>query len=60
MCLDDIKLDLGSEWSLFEKRTAHSVNHMFSLLCIFVVLFFLGGNLVLIALVPGHCFLLLR
>ena len=44
----------------FWKRAAHSVTHMFSLLCLFVVLVvshlgFEGGNLVLISPVPGHC-----
>ena len=47
--------------AIFSERTAHSVNHMFSLLCLFVVLVvshlgFKGGNLVLIAPVPGQCF----
>ena len=50
-------------WPPFGKRASHSVNHMISLLCIFVVLVvshlgFDDGNLVLIAPVPGHCFLL--
>ena len=45
----------------FWRRAANSVNHMLSLLCLFVVLVvsilcFEGGNLVLIAPVPGHCF----
>ena len=44
----------------FWERAAHSVNHMFSLLCLFVALVvshfgFEGRNLVLIASVPGHC-----
>ena len=39
----------------------HSDNHIFSLLCPFVVLVvshlgFKGGNLFPISLVPGHCF----
>ena len=43
------------------ERAAHSVNHMFSLLCQFVGLvvshlYFKGGNLILIGPVPGHCF----
>ena len=43
------------------ERAAQSVNNMFSLLCPFVVSFvshlgFKGGNLVLIAPVPGHFF----
>ena len=42
------------------ERAVHSVNHMFSLLCQFVILVasHLGleaANLVLIAPVPGHC-----
>ena len=41
-------------------RAAHSVNRIFSLLCIFVALVvshfgFEGRTLVLIASVPGHC-----
>ena len=45
----------------FWERTAHSVNQMFSLLCLFVVLDIShlrleGGNLVLIAPGPGHFF----
>ena len=44
----------------FWERAAHSVNHMFSLLYLFVVLVvshlgFEGGNLNLIAPFPGHC-----
>ena len=44
----------------FWERAAHSVNHMFSSLCLFAVLFvshlgFEGGNLALIAQVPDHC-----
>ena len=45
----------------FWERAAHSVNHMFSLLCPFVALVvshsgFKGWNLILIVPVPGHCF----
>ena len=45
----------------FWEIAAHSVKHMFSLLCPFVVLVvshlgFNDGNSVLIAPVPGHCF----
>ena len=59
VCLDDISLDLGSLLASFWERAANSVNHMFSLLCPFVVLDvphlgFEGGNLVLITPVPGH------
>ena len=48
----------------FWERAAYSVNHMFSLLCLFVVLVvshlgFEDGNLVLTAPVLGHCFVLL-
>ena len=44
----------------FWERATHSVNHMLSLLCLFVVLVVLplgfeGGNFGLIALVAGHC-----
>ena len=44
----------------FWERAAHSVNRMFSLLCLFVALVvshfgFEGRNLVLIVSVPGHC-----
>ena len=44
----------------FWERTTHSVNHMFSLLCLFVSLVvshfgFEGRTLDLIASVPGHC-----
>ena len=44
----------------YRERTAHSVNRMFSLLCVFVALVvshfgFDGWTLVLIASVPGHC-----
>ena len=44
----------------FWKRAAHSVNRMFSLLCLSVALDvshfgFEGRTLVLIASVPGHC-----
>ena len=44
----------------FWKRTAHSVNRLFSFLCIFVALVvshlgFEDRTLVLIASVPGHC-----
>ena len=45
----------------FWERAAHSVNHVVSLLCLFVVLVvshlrFEGGNLVLLFVtVPGHC-----
>ena len=43
----------------FWERAAHSVNRMFSLLCLFVALVvslfgFKGRTLVLIASVPGH------
>ena len=43
----------------FSEKAAHLVNHMFPLLCLFVVLVvshlgFEDENLVLIALVPGH------
>ena len=42
------------------EKSAHSVNRMFSLLCLFVALVvshlgFEGRTLVLIASVPGHC-----
>ena len=40
------------------KRAAHSVNNVFSLVCLPVVCFhftFEGGNLVLIASVPDKC-----
>ena len=45
----------------FLERAANSVNHMFPLLCIFVVsvvshLGFEDGTFVLITPVPGHCF----
>ena len=45
----------------FLEIAVHSVYHMFSLVCIFVVLVvsnlgFMGGNLVLIVPVTGHCF----
>ena len=45
----------------FWEGVAHSVNYMFSLLCLFVVLVvshlgFKGRSLVLIAPVPGDCF----
>ena len=48
----------------FWEKAAHSVNRMFSLLCLYVALVvfhfsFEGGTLVLIALVPGHCLLLI-
>ena len=44
----------------FLERAVHSVNHMFSLLCLFVTLVashfgFEGRTLVLIASSPGHC-----
>ena len=44
----------------FLERAAHSVDHIFSLLCLFVPLVVLhfgfdGGTLILIALVPGNC-----
>ena len=44
----------------FWERAAHSVNRMFSLLCLYVALVvfhfsFEGGTLVLIASVSGHC-----
>ena len=43
------------------ERDAYSVNQLYSLLCLFVVLVvsylgLKGGNLVLIAPVPGHSF----
>ena len=46
----------------FWERTVHSGNHMFSLLCPFVVLVvsdlgFKGGHLILIASIPDHCYL---
>ena len=46
----------------FLKRVAHSVNHVFSLLCLSVALAvahfgFEGRTLVLVASVPGHCVL---
>ena len=46
----------------FLESAAQSVNRMFSLLCLFVVLVvsysgFEDGNLVLIPPVPGNCFL---
>ena len=55
---DDIYLDLA-EWPPFGEKFAHRVNHMFPLLCLFVVLVvshlcFEEGNFVLIAPVPGH------
>ena len=45
----------------FWETATHSINHMFSLLCRFVVLVvsrlgFKSRNLGLIAPVPGHCF----
>ena len=45
----------------FWERAAHSFNHVFTLLCPFIVLAvshlgFKGGNLVLIVPVPGHWF----
>ena len=45
----------------FWEKAAHSVYRVIFLLCLFVVLVisylgFKGGNLVLIASVPGHCF----
>ena len=48
----------------FWKRAVHSVNHVFSLLCLCVALIvshfgFEGKTLVLIASVPGHCYFLL-
>ena len=48
----------------FRERVTYSVNHMFSLLCLFVVLVvsrsgFGDGSLVLVAPVPGRCFILL-
>ena len=44
----------------FSKRAAHSINHMFSLLCLFVaiVVFHFGfetRTLALIASIPGNC-----
>ena len=44
----------------FRERAAHSVNHVFPLLCIFVALVvsqfgFEGRTLDLIASVPAHC-----
>ena len=44
----------------FWERAAHSVNRVFSLLCLFVALVvspfcFQGRTLVLIASIPGHC-----
>ena len=46
--------------AIFWERAAHSFNHMFSLLCLFVALVvsyfvFDGEPLVLIASVSGHC-----
>ena len=46
----------------FWERAVHSVNRMFSLLCLFVALVvshfgFEGWTLVLITSVPGHCFI---
>ena len=48
----------------FWERAAHSVNHIFSLFCVFVVLVvshlgFEGGDLVLIVPAHGHCIPLL-
>ena len=47
---------MGTFW----EKAAHSVNRMFSLLCLFVALIvshflFESGTLVLIASAPGHC-----
>ena len=44
----------------FCERAPHSVNHIFSLYCLFVILVvscvgFESGTVVLIALIPGHC-----
>ena len=60
MCLDDIELGLGSCVAFFLERVAHSFDHMFFLLCPFVVLVvshfdFEGMNLVLIAPDHGQC-----
>ena len=47
MCPDDIYLDLA-EWPPFGEKVAHLVNHMFPLLCLFVVFscfpFMFGGR----------------
>ena len=48
------------KWPPFGERAAHSVNRMFTLICLFVSLVvsdfgFEGRALVLIASVPGHC-----
>ena len=45
---------------IFWERAAHSINHIFSLLCLFVALVvshfgFESGTLILIVSVPGHC-----
>ena len=46
--------------AIYWGRAAHSINRMFSLLCLFVALVvshfgFEGGTLALIVTVPGHC-----
>ena len=38
ICLDDIKLSLGSCVVIFWERAARSVIHMISVLCIFIIL----------------------
>ena len=58
MCLNDIELGLGSCVAFFLERVAHSFDHMFFLLCPFLVLVvsdFESRNLVLIAPVHSHC-----
>ena len=55
-----IYLGLCTLVATFWERAAHSVNRMFTLLCLFVALIvshfgFEGGTLVLIASVPDHC-----
>ena len=57
----DIYLGVGSGSTTVWARAAHSVNRMFSLLCLFVTFVvshfgFEGGTLVLIATVPSHYF----
>ena len=60
MCLDDIYLGLGSWVATIRESPAHSVNRLFSLLCLFVALVvshfgFEGRTLGLSVLVHGHC-----
>ena len=53
-------LGLDSGMTTFWERAAHSVNHVFSLVCLLVALVvshfnFKGGTLVLVVSVPDHC-----